>query len=146
MRDKLKEKDRDMDDHVQRIKEKGVAAVILAETRNLDKGVKSKLRKLAEEIYSEWRDELDEVERYKSSLGIAQNDITRVVTLSVLEFDEKGRQFLRQFYEEGKSEGISAYYKHFVVGLCNFYKNLVEAASSKDLDSYSKVLNEKSDE
>eukprot|EP00826_Nyctotherus_ovalis_P017775 TRINITY_DN15254_c0_g1_i2.p2 TRINITY_DN15254_c0_g1~~TRINITY_DN15254_c0_g1_i2.p2 ORF type:complete len:147 (-),score=55.99 TRINITY_DN15254_c0_g1_i2:108-548(-) len=146
MRDKLKEREKSMDGSIQEIRDKNVAAVILAETRGLDSSTKLRLLKLAGAIYTEWQHELSEIEPLERSLEVTQNDVTRAVVLSSLEFDEKGKQFLRQFYEEAKAEGVNSYYKRFVVELCNFYKSLMEATSSKDHDAYTKILHEKSEE
>lgn len=148
-REKLKDRDTKMDERISRIKENCIAAAILVATRSLSKDDKCKLLKLAEEIYAEWQQEIGEVEQQEAAIEMvsgAQNDTSRVVTLSSLEFDTKTRQFLNQFYEEARHMTIFPYFRQFVESLCNLYKKAVEVVPAKETEGFSQVLNERSDE
>ena len=148
-REKSTDRNPDLDERMTHIKENCVAAAILAVTRSLPYEDKRKLLKLAEEIYAEWQQELGEVDQQETAYEISsgtQNDTNRVVTLSNLDFDAKSRQFLSQFYDEAKHEGVVQYYKSLVASLCKLYTKVVEASAAKESEGYTQALAERSDE
>lgn len=139
-----------MDESMQRTKENCVAASILVLTRGLPKEDKRKLQKLAEEIYAEWRQELEGVDQKELQYDLnsgTENDSNRVVTLNSIDFDEKSRQFLSLYYEEAKQhEGLFQSYKNLVSSLCKQYTKVIENDVTKENENYSQALTEKNDE
>jgi len=89
-----------LEGQIQDIKEKNIAAAIFIETQGLTKEEKDILKGFVEQ---------DKIEVKK-------------VSLRSLEFNEETKQFLRQFYEESKVEGIFLHYKKVIRKLCNSYE------------------------
>ncbi len=89
---------------------------------------------------------MDQQETAYEAVAGTQNDTNRVVTLSNLDFDSKNRQFLAQFYEDAKHDGVLQYYKTLVSSLCKLYSKLVELGLTKENEGRAQTLDERSDE
>ncbi len=150
-REQSKARDAAFDEKVARIQENCTAATILVVTRNLSHEEKLKLEKLAREIYAEDGDEQFDVKQSKYEIAAAtQTDAGTALSLSNLQFDEQGREFLQGFYAEARShEGVFQYYKSIVASLCSAIslgedkpKDGQDISSEEEAQQMTQVINE----
>ena len=104
------------DDKINKLKENCMVIILIIITKNLIREEKLKLLKLANEIYNEDNNSVN-----NSNINIHKNS-DEMLDISNMQFSDQTRLFLSKLYSESRAyNGISNYYRVLISSLCNLF-------------------------